>query len=111
MLGFKRYDATHAAWGGLTTTCTLFRDELEMDPRGRDLQLQVDALNGDTWTVDVMIEGSQIFRVYNDNGGAGFTADGMVLIDDIQVTGVRVNLSGGAATAPAVIVNHRRRGI
>ena len=111
----KRFDSTGAdistAWGGGTVTCTVFALELGKDPRGLDLQLSVDALNGDTWHVDVLLKDSVEWRLYNDNGGAGFDGDGVVLIDDVMAQGFRVVLTGAAATDPALVVNMRRRGL
>jgi len=106
----KRFDTGDAPWGGGVVTCELFKDELGTDPRGQDIQLAVDP-DGDTWSVNVLLEGATLWRVYNDNGGAGFDVNGIVLIDDVIAVGIRVILAGGNAAAPAVIVNMKQRAI
>jgi len=111
MFGYKRFETTDTAYDAVAFTFEIFRDEMKKDLRGLDLQIAVDNLNiADNWRVSVMIEGSDEFRIYNDNGGAGFGSDGIVLIDDIQVISVRVTLTGASA-APALVIDWRLRGI
>jgi hypothetical protein len=110
MFGHRRFFSTGAeistTWAAGTVTCTVFGVELGVDPKGMDLQLEVDALNGDTFDIETMSPGSTEWRTYQ----AGATAADIVMID-AMVQGFRVTLVGAAATDPVLIVNHRRRGL
>lgn len=109
--GAKRFDTGDATWGGGIAACDINKVALGQTLRGLDLQIHVDALVSATWTLQVKCEGSQEFRMYNDNGGTGFDSNGIVLIDSIHVTDLKITLTGGSPVAPAVIVNWNRRGM